>query len=294
MSIAALCQGYHVLVEKPVAGSVAEVDEMIAARISSGRQCAVGFQQVYSPVIQRLKSYICEGRLGQVRRIHTMALWPRLPAYYARNNWAGKLSCAGRPVYDSPFNNALAHQVMNMLYLASSQPARAAYPAMTEAELFRTYNIESFDTGCMRLVTDSSAELVFVASHACPANIGPTMRLEADLATVNCEIERIATIHYANGSMETLEWDDARTHMLDNIVEAIDTPAVSPLCTLEIARAQVACTEAIHQAAEIRTIPQALISQLVDGQLVIEGIQEAVQGVYQSGKLFSELGVLFA
>ena len=43
MTIAALEAGCHVVVEKPAAGSVQDVDAMLATRDRSGRLCAVGF-----------------------------------------------------------------------------------------------------------------------------------------------------------------------------------------------------------------------------------------------------------
>jgi predicted dehydrogenase len=294
MAIAALDARYHVLLEKPAAGCLADVDRMIAARAVAGKQCAIGYQQLYSVPIQTLKRYIVEGRLGQVRRIRTMALWPRSPAYYERNAWAGKLLVEGRPVYDSPFHNALAHQVMNMLYLASTQPGCAAYPAHTEAELLRAYPIESFDTGCMRVRSNTGVELFFVTSHACAVNVGPVMELEAEKATVRCQIEQEAVIHYAEGSSESITWDDSRTRMFDNIVDVVRGDEGEPLCTLEIARSQVACTEAIHRASAITTVDRKLVSQGRDGQLEIMGIEQAVRRAYSGAMLFSEIGAPFS
>jgi predicted dehydrogenase len=293
MSIAAFQAGYHVYVEKPVAGSLSEVDEMIAAREASGVQCAVGFQQLYSPVYRRLKRYVVEGRLGQVRRISIMALWPRAPAYYARNNWAGKLTCDGRPVLDSPFNNALAHQIMNMLYLASPEPQSVAYPVRVEADLARAYDIESFDTGCMRVRTQNDVEIIFVATHACQVNVQPTMKLEAESASVNWTYGGDATVTYADGRIEILPKDSPHVHMIENIADAVTGAVAEPACTLEIARAHVACIEAVHRAAEIETIPAHLISEGDGGQRAIVGIDKAVRQVYESGKLFSELNVPF-
>ncbi len=294
MAVAALDKGYHVLLEKPAAGSLADVDRMVAARDAAGKQCAVGFQQLYSAPIQTLKQYIAEGRFGRVKRIRMMALWPRNPAYYARNTWAGKLFLNGQPVCDSPFHNALAHQVMNMLYLASAQPGSAAYPAHTEAELLRAYPIESFDTGCMRVRTDTGVDLFFVASHACTITIDPTMELEAEKAMVRCQMEKEAMVCYADGSLESITWDDSRTRMFDSIVAAVRGEAAGPLCTLEIARPQVACTEAIHRAAAITTIGRDLISEGQGGQLEIAGIEQAVQQAYASGLMFSEIGASFS
>lgn len=288
MTIAALEAGYHVLVEKPAAGSLAEVDAMIAARDRAGRHCAVGFQAIYSPIFQTLKQRIAEGRLGAVRRIRCMALWPRDPSYYGRNNWAGKLTCDGRPVYDSPFNNALAHQIMNLLYLASSDPEQAAYPVRVEAELFRCYPIESFDTGCMRAYTHEGVELLFVATHACAQNVNPIFQVEAEKAWVDIDFNQAATIHYADGAVETVTQGSPSDYEFDNLINALTGQAARPHCTLEMARAHTACIAQIHQNAAIRDIPPQDVSELPSGQRVIAGIDRAVQQCFDGYRLFSE------
>ena len=295
MAVAALQAGYHVFLEKPVAGSLAEVDQIVAARDASGRQCAVGFQILYSRPIQALKRYIVEGRLGRVRSMRILALWPRPPAYYARNNWAGRLTVDGRPVYDSPFNNALAHQIMNMLYLASAEPGRAAYPERVEAELLRAYDIESFDTGCLRAWTREGVEVFFVASHACGTLVEPALQLDAERATASFELDARArsgaTISWAGGSEESIEWGDYRADMFDNVLDAVSGAAPQPICTLEVARAHVATIEALHRAAAIADVPAAQVSEAEGGQRVIAGIDEAAHRAWASGKLFAELGV---
>jgi predicted dehydrogenase len=294
MAVQALQAGYHVFLEKPVAGSLEEVDQIIAARDASGKQCAVGFQILYSRVMQTLKRYVVEGRLGRVESLRIMALWPRNPTYYGRNSWAGKLIMDGRPVYDSPFNNALAHQIMNMLYLASPEPGQAAHPAHVEAELYRAYPIESFDTGCMRVRTDTDVEVVFVASHACPNNIDPVLRLKAEKATAQFRLDGNASISYADGGEETIEWGDFRLDMFHNVLEAVRGEVPAPICTLEVGRTHVECIEALHRAAEIRPVPAAYVSEGEDGMRIVVGIEGAAKQVLATGQLFSELGVPFA
>ena len=44
MTVAGLEADCHVLVEKPAAGSIQDVDAMLAAQVRSGRVCAVGYQ----------------------------------------------------------------------------------------------------------------------------------------------------------------------------------------------------------------------------------------------------------
>ena len=294
MAVEALQAGYHVFLEKPIAGSLVEVDQIIAARDASGKQCAVGFQILYSRVMQTLKRYVVEGRLGRVESLRIMALWPRTPTYYGRNNWAGRLIIDGRPVYDSPFNNALAHQIMNMLYLASPEPNRAAYPAEVQAELYRAYPIESFDTGCMRVRTDTDVEVVFVASHACPNNVDPILQLKAEKATAQFSLDGSASVSWADGTEETIEWGDFRLDMFQNVLQAVRGEVPAPVCTLEVGRMHAACIEALHRVAVIRDVPSKYVSEGKDGQKIIAGVEEAVKQVLATGQLFSELNVPFA
>jgi predicted dehydrogenase len=279
--------------EKPIAGSLAEVDQIIAARDASGKQCAVGFQILYSRVMQTLKRYVVEGRLGRLESLRIMALWPRTPAYYHRNSWAGKLIIDGRPVYDSPFNNALAHQIMNMLYLASPEPDQAAYPAEVQAELYRAYPIESFDTGCMRVRTDTDVEVVFVASHACPNNVDPILRLQAEKATAQFRLDGSASITFDDGTQEPIEWGDFRLDMFHNVLRAVRGEIPAPICTLEVGRTHVACIEALHRVAAIQDVPGEYVSEDQDGQKVIAGVEDAVKEVLATGQLFTELEVPF-
>ena len=125
MTIAALEAGCHVVVEKPAAGSVQDVDAMLATRDRSGRLCAVGFQHLYRGEIQQLKRRIVAGEFGRIQRIKGYGCWPRQPSYYRRNAWAGCLAMGDTWVLDSPHHNALGHAVNLMCYLGSAQPAAA-------------------------------------------------------------------------------------------------------------------------------------------------------------------------
>ena len=73
---AVLEAGCHVLVEKPAAGSVQDVDAMIAARQRAGRLAALGFQHLYDKPVQALKEWICQGHLGRITRVKAVGSWP--------------------------------------------------------------------------------------------------------------------------------------------------------------------------------------------------------------------------
>jgi predicted dehydrogenase len=81
--------GAHVLVEKPIAVTVAEADRMIAAAQEAGRLLAVNFQQRFRPLIERARALIEAGELGPLVRVLCIEPWFRSAAYYRSAGWRG-------------------------------------------------------------------------------------------------------------------------------------------------------------------------------------------------------------
>ncbi|MDA1190778.1 MAG: Gfo/Idh/MocA family oxidoreductase, partial [Candidatus Poribacteria bacterium] len=65
-SVAAANAGKHVLVEKPMALSVADCDRMIAASESAGKTLMVGQVLRHYPINRAVKAIIAEGKIGKV------------------------------------------------------------------------------------------------------------------------------------------------------------------------------------------------------------------------------------
>ena len=65
-SIRALQAGKHVLCEKPLANSVAEVDRMIAASRSTGKILAEAFMYLHHPQTAITRQWLLDGNLGEV------------------------------------------------------------------------------------------------------------------------------------------------------------------------------------------------------------------------------------
>jgi predicted dehydrogenase len=66
LAVEALAAGKHVLVEKPLATSVADADAMIAAASAAGRILMVGHTFVYNPAVELLASLVRDGALGRI------------------------------------------------------------------------------------------------------------------------------------------------------------------------------------------------------------------------------------
>lgn len=68
--------GVHVLVEKPLADSVAEGEEIIAACREAGVHSAVGHVERYNPALQDMRARMGAGQLGDVFIISTERIGP--------------------------------------------------------------------------------------------------------------------------------------------------------------------------------------------------------------------------
>lgn len=66
LGIAALQAGKHVLVEKPLAGSVTEAEDLVAAAQRAGRVLMVDHTFIYSGPVQKIKEIIDSGELGEL------------------------------------------------------------------------------------------------------------------------------------------------------------------------------------------------------------------------------------
>lgn len=75
-TIAALRAGKHVFVEKPIATTMAEAEEMLATSREAGRILAVGHQGRHTGGIKRVKEMLQNGELGDVAAVVVMQGYP--------------------------------------------------------------------------------------------------------------------------------------------------------------------------------------------------------------------------
>ncbi|MDE3074347.1 MAG: Gfo/Idh/MocA family oxidoreductase [Chloroflexota bacterium] len=89
VAVRCLRAGLHVLVEKPLAVSVAEADRMVAEAERSGRLLAVALQHRTRREVREARRLIQEGELGQLQRADLLATWPRRASYFQTAPWRG-------------------------------------------------------------------------------------------------------------------------------------------------------------------------------------------------------------
>jgi phthalate 4,5-cis-dihydrodiol dehydrogenase len=69
-ALAALERGKHVLIEKPMAVTLAEADRMIAAAERHGVLLAVNVKHSFEPRIRRIRDFVLNGELGRLMMMH--------------------------------------------------------------------------------------------------------------------------------------------------------------------------------------------------------------------------------
>lgn len=95
LAIAALNAGKHVIVEKPLALTVEELDGILEAEKRSGKICAPISQHRYSEGVAAAKKILDEGVLGKFIGVNTTIRYHRDREYYSSSNWKGTIRMDG-------------------------------------------------------------------------------------------------------------------------------------------------------------------------------------------------------
>ncbi|MBD3293128.1 MAG: hypothetical protein GF393_09400 [Armatimonadia bacterium] len=299
-SIAAMEAGYDVLVEKPPAATVQDVDAMIAASERTGHFCDVGFQNQSKNTVRGLKRKICDGALGDIERISVMAEWVRDNHYYARNPWAGQMVVNGEYVLDGPTNNALAHYMFNALYWSSQTWCHADTPVRMKGELYHAHDIPGEDSASIRVETAGGTQVVYNVTLAGWEARGPFTRIEGSKATAWWDHLGDTTIEYRDGSSETIVWDKEREHdeVFRNAIRYLRGEDDFLNASIEMTRPMtVAVNGAYESGGPPRGIPAEHVTVEDKGDRIFTGINEIpelLDRCYEEAITFSEAGAPWA
>ena len=85
LALAAFEAGLHVFCEKPMALSVTECDEMIAAAHTADRALQIGFVRRFQPEFLEARAQIEAGQIGEVMLVKSLTRGPGLPPAWAND-----------------------------------------------------------------------------------------------------------------------------------------------------------------------------------------------------------------
>lgn len=99
LAVEALNSKYHVVIEKPMALSKSECEEILNASLKNSRSVFIVKQNRYSPPSKLLKSLVAEDILGDIYTVQINCYWNRDDRYYKKGDWHGSLELDGGTLF---------------------------------------------------------------------------------------------------------------------------------------------------------------------------------------------------
>ena len=194
--IVAARAGRHVLVEKPMAISLAAADELVQVCDAAGVHLFVVKQNRLNPPIQLLKRAVDKGRFGRIYMANTTVRWTRPQEYYDAESWRGTWEFDG-----GAFMNQASHYVDLMQWLVGPVESVMAKTA-TQAR-----RIEAEDSGVALLKFRSGAlGVIEVNVLTYPRNLEGSITILGEKGSV--KIGGTAVNRVEHWSFETYDDDD--------------------------------------------------------------------------------------
>jgi predicted dehydrogenase len=152
-----LAAGLPILLEKPIAPTVAEAQSLVDEVERSGAKVLIGHHRAHSPIMARAQQVIDEGRLGKLVAVMGSAVFFKPDAYYASAPW--RREPGGGPILLN-----MIHEIHNLRMLCGDIVAVQAFASHAT----RGFPVE--DTVAINLRFASGALGTFMLSDtaACP------------------------------------------------------------------------------------------------------------------------------
>lgn len=99
IALQALENRYHVIIEKPMALTKAECEQIIFKSLHVSRNVFVVKQNRYSPPSKWLKAVVEKDALGKIFMVQINCYWNRDERYYTLGNWKGELDKDGGTLF---------------------------------------------------------------------------------------------------------------------------------------------------------------------------------------------------
>lgn len=287
-AITAFRHGCHVALEKPIAPTMQEVQDILRARDEAGKLLSVGFQFCIGKMMQDVKRDMQAGVFGKLKRMRAIVLWPRGENYYRPGvGWKGKkYDAEGRPIFDSVLENATAHYLMNMLFLGETP----LYDI--QCQTYRANPIETYDTAVVRAKVGDDAQALIAVSHAVDPdkNQNPMWRYEFEHAVLGYggvgQQGTWTTVRMDDGTLREYGKDAEAEGMINlwNMVDAIrGTDTVH--CTGEMAALHTRTLERLREIQpEATPFPEAWLVHKGE-YTYVPGLAEALFDCYNNDRM---------
>lgn len=196
-SVAADCldRGVNVIVEKPLAHTLAEGRRLVEAAASGSAKIAVCFQNRYNATSQAMHSLLSSGDLGSVLGASATVLWQRTAEYYRDRPWRGSWAGGGGGL----MMNQAIHTVDLLQWLVGDVTAVSG----NASTRFLGGAIEVEDTAEFVAEHSNGARSAFYATLAHATNAPVTLDVVTEKAVL-C-LRGDLTVTYGDGRVEVVE-----------------------------------------------------------------------------------------
>lgn len=245
-TLAALRAGKHVFVEKPIATSIPQAEEMLRTAQSTGLVLAVGHQGRHTGGIRKVKAMLAAGELGEVAAVAIVQGYPHA-LYQSGNDWrsgptavpGGQLDELGVHYFDVlQYLFGPARRVTGFVQrpTPTAPPATATVALSFDGGVIASYTTYATSIGISRMSiygSEGALELNRMGQDAC------TWQPVSDLATARLGGHPAEPITFEGPYLLTT----ALTAELEDFAQAIrehrapQVGAAESLATLRISRA---------------------------------------------------------
>jgi UDP-N-acetyl-2-amino-2-deoxyglucuronate dehydrogenase len=180
-TIAAARAGKHVLVEKPIALTLADADAMIAECAQAGVRLGVALQRRTEPEFQRVQNAIAAGELGRLVLGSINMPYMRLQSYYESADWRGTWALDG--------GGALMNQGIHLVDLLLWLLGDVAEVRASTATLMHAIEVEDCVTATLRFVNGALGSIS--ATTAAAPGFPHRVEIYGDRGGVQIEGEQV-------------------------------------------------------------------------------------------------------
>ena len=187
--------GVAVLLEKPVAHTVAEAERLVtAAEAHPGVKTGICLQNRYNATAQAARNLLASGNLGRIVGSSATLLWHRDKEYYDRRPWRGRLRDSGGGVLINQAIHTLdlLEWLLGEVTLVHGHTDRISLQGVIDVE----------DTAYALLDHAGGARSVFFATVANVIDAPVTIEIVTEKATLHLRGD--LTVTYPDGRTETV------------------------------------------------------------------------------------------
>jgi UDP-N-acetyl-2-amino-2-deoxyglucuronate dehydrogenase len=192
-----LARDVSVLLEKPLAHTVAEGERLVRAAEDSRGVLGVCFQNRYNDTARTLRELLDGGGLGRVLGALASVTWFRDAAYYARRDWRGRWATAGGGVL---MNQAIHTLDLLQWYLGPVTDVRGTVGTLALAGA-----IEVEDTAALRMqhrsATGGPVSSILHATNGHVENAPVVLEIRTERARARLDVD--LTVTHDDGRVET-------------------------------------------------------------------------------------------